>query len=114
MFAKFKFEFFYSLNGSVSLTIFVGNENLDRSYYFLFSVAVFASEEDEMAEMQKKLNAEVMEKPFSVEDEKKIDSYIKSAMAKDLKPEKKVDHVDFVGPTTKRRITRVVGKTVVG
>ncbi len=60
------------------------------AFLLLFaSVAVFASEEDEMAEMQKKLNAEVMEKPFSVEDEKKIDSYIKSAMAKDLKPEKK-------------------------
>lgn len=45
-----------------------------------------ASEEDEMASMQRRLNAEVMEKPFSVEDEKKIDAYIKDAMKKDLKP----------------------------
>lgn len=47
---------------------------------------VIASEEDEMAAMQKRLNAEVMEKPFSVEDEKKIDAYIKDAMKRDLKP----------------------------
>lgn len=39
-----------------------------------------------MAEMQRRLNAEVMEKPFSVEAEGKIDAYIKEAMAKDLKP----------------------------
>jgi len=45
-----------------------------------------ASEEDEMAAMQRKLNAEVMEKPFSVADEKKIDAYIKDAMKKDLQP----------------------------
>lgn len=45
-----------------------------------------ASEEDELAKMQQKLNAEVMEKPFSVADEKKIDAYIKDAMKKDLKP----------------------------
>ena len=40
----------------------------------------------DLAEMQKKLNAAVMEKPFSVADEAKIDAYIKSAMTKDLKP----------------------------
>jgi hypothetical protein len=40
----------------------------------------------ELAEMQKKLNAEILEKPFSVADEAKIDAYIKSAMSKDLKP----------------------------
>ena len=55
-----------------------------------FSGGLLASEEDEMAEMQKRLNAEVMEKPFSVEEEKKIDSYIKEAMKKDLKPATKV------------------------
>jgi hypothetical protein len=51
-----------------------------------FSTALYASEEDELAEMQRKLNAEVMEKPFSVAEEKKIDAYIKDAMKKDLKP----------------------------
>jgi hypothetical protein len=40
-----------------------------------------------IAEMQQRLNAQVMEKPFSVEDEKKIDEYVKDALAKDLKPE---------------------------
>ncbi len=53
---------------------------------FSFTFQLLASEEDEMAAMQKRLNAEVMEKPFSVADEKKIDEYIKSAMKKDLKP----------------------------
>ena len=49
------------------------------------SQAISQSEKD-LAEMQKSLNAAVLEKPFSVADEAKIDSYIKSAMAKDLKP----------------------------
>lgn len=51
-----------------------------------FSESVFAGKKEDMAEMQKRLNAEVMEKPFSVEDEEKIDAYIKDAMQKDLKP----------------------------
>jgi len=55
---------------------------------FTFIQSSIASEEDEMAEMQKRLNAEVMEKPFSVADEKKIDEYIKNAMKKDLQPVK--------------------------
>lgn len=47
----------------------------------------FADEEADMAAYQARLNAEVMEKPFSVEDEAKIDAYVKSAMEKDLKPD---------------------------
>lgn len=44
--------------------------------------------EEEMMAMQRQLNVtQVLEKPFSVEDEAKIDEYIKGAMAKDLKPE---------------------------
>lgn len=39
--------------------------------------------------MQKKLNAQVLEKPFSVEDVEKIDLYIKDAMKKDIKPREK-------------------------
>jgi len=54
-----------------------------------FSNAAWSTDEDELAKMQARLNAEVMEKPFSVADEKKIDSFIKSAMAKDLKPKAK-------------------------
>lgn len=41
----------------------------------------------EMAEMQKQLNAEVMAKPFSVEEMSQIDSYIAEAMKKNLVPE---------------------------
>ncbi len=48
---------------------------------------VFAGEAEEMAEMQKKLNSQVMEKPFSVEDTEKIDADIKDAMAKHMKPD---------------------------
>jgi len=58
--------------------------------FFLLSIILtqtsYAGEEEDMAAMQKRLNAEVMEKPFSVADEKKIDGYIKDAMKKDLKP----------------------------
>ncbi len=61
-----------------------------------FSNAIYAgdgtgdqTEEEAMAAMQRRLNAEVMEKPFSVEDEKKIDSYINNAMKKNLKPPQK-------------------------
>jgi len=50
-----------------------------------FANAHAASDEDIKA-MQQKLNAEVMAKPFSVEDEAKIDEYIKKGMEKDLKP----------------------------
>jgi hypothetical protein len=39
-----------------------------------------------MAAMQQRLNQEVLEKPFSVEDEAKIDAYIQDAMKKNLKP----------------------------
>jgi len=46
-------------------------------------------QKEAMAEMQRRLNAEVMEKPFSVEAEEKIDAYVKEAMAKDLQPEVK-------------------------
>lgn len=63
---------------------------------FFFSNMLIANEEDEMAAMQKRLNAEVMEKPFSVADEKKIDAFIKAAMVKDLKPAKKAP--DFWKP----------------
>lgn len=41
---------------------------------------------DEMAEIQKRLNAETMDKPFQVEDAAKVDSYIQDGMKKDLKP----------------------------
>ncbi len=52
----------------------------------LASFSANAQTDKDLAEMQKKLNAEVMEKPFSVADEAKIDAFIKDAMAKNLKP----------------------------
>lgn len=51
-----------------------------------FAPAVFASDEDDMAEMQRKLNKQVVEKPFSVEDAAKIDAYVADALKKNVKP----------------------------
>lgn len=47
---------------------------------------VFASEADDMATMQKKLNAETFEHPFLAEQPEKVEAYIKEAMKKELKP----------------------------
>jgi hypothetical protein len=52
----------------------------------LATAPVFAGDEDDMAEMQKRLNDQVMQKPFSVEDAAKVDAYVQEAMKKDLKP----------------------------
>ncbi len=52
----------------------------------LAATSAVAGTDDDMAEMQKQLNAEVMQKPFSVEDSAKIDAYVKESMKKDLKP----------------------------
>jgi hypothetical protein len=46
-----------------------------------------AGDDKELEEMQKKLNSQVMEKPFSVEEVGKINAYIEDAMKKDLKPQ---------------------------
>lgn len=54
----------------------------------LAAQSVFAGEDD-VAEMQKKLNAQVMEKPFTVEDQQKIDAYVTEAMQKNLKPKER-------------------------
>lgn len=59
--------------------------SLTLSLALMPTIAV-AQTDKELAEMQKKLNAAVMEKPFSVADEAKVDAFIKNAMAKDLKP----------------------------
>ncbi len=56
---------------------------------FLLCVTVpaFAQTDEELQAMQQQLNSEVMEKPFSVEDEAKIEQYINDAMQKQLKPQ---------------------------
>ncbi len=56
---------------------------------FCFLPTTFALAETDsksLADMQRQLNQEVITKEFSVEDEAKIDAFIKDAMAKDLKP----------------------------
>lgn len=54
-----------------------------------FVSAVFASDEDDMAKMQRQLNQQTLEKPFSVEDAAKVDAYVADAMKKNLKPREK-------------------------
>ena len=53
---------------------------------FFAQSTAFASEEDDMAAMQKQLNADVFEKPFLAEQPEKVEAYIKEAMKKNLKP----------------------------
>ncbi len=52
----------------------------------LFTQITVASEEDEMAEMQRMLNQQVMAAPFDPGDPARVDAYIKEAMKKDLQP----------------------------
>jgi len=52
----------------------------------LFATAVFAGDAEDMAAMQQRLNQEVMSKPFTVEDAKKIDAYVEDALKKGVKP----------------------------
>ena len=57
------------------------------SALFLLPLRVaYSGDAEDLAEMQKKLNAEVMSKSFSVEETAKIDAYIKEGMKNDLKP----------------------------
>ena len=44
----------------------------------------FASEADDMAAMQKKLNAETMDQPFLAEQPEKVEAYIQDAMKKGI------------------------------
>ena len=48
--------------------------------------SAFADDEDDLAKMQQQLNAQVMQKPFTVEDTAKLDAYIKEGMKKNMKP----------------------------
>lgn len=54
--------------------------------FFVNSAAVFASDEDEMATIQKKYNTEIMEQEFFAEQPDKVEAYIREAMKKELKP----------------------------
>ena len=50
------------------------------------SAAAVAADKDEMADIQKKYNTEIMEKEFFAEQPDKVEAYIKEAMEKELKP----------------------------
>lgn len=52
----------------------------------IMSSLTSAGEAEDMAKMQKQLNAEVMSQPFDAGDPGKIDAYIEDAMANDIKP----------------------------
>ena len=52
----------------------------------LQAAVTLASEEEDMAEMQRQLNADVMAQPFDADDAARIDAYVRDAMKKDLKP----------------------------
>lgn len=45
-----------------------------------------AAPETDQERMQRQLNQQVMDAPFSVADQAKIDAYVKNAMEKNLKP----------------------------
>ena len=48
--------------------------------------AVWADEAEDMAEMQRQLNADIMAQPFDPSDVARVDAYIEQAMKDDLKP----------------------------
>lgn len=61
------------------------------NFFLVFALVFSASpswsdDEDDLAEMQRQLNAEVMAQPFDPGDVAKVDAYIKDALAKDIKP----------------------------
>ncbi len=55
--------------------------------FFVTNLALAASDNDEMAEMQKKYNTEIMKQEFFAEQPEKVEAYIREAMKKELKPE---------------------------
>lgn len=61
--------------------------NLVLSALFFVTGAAFASEEDDLAEMQRQLNSEVLSQPFLAEQPEKVDAYIKESKKKGLTPE---------------------------
>lgn len=63
------------------------NKMLAACIMLIVSLPAFASEEDELAEMQKQLNQEVMSKPFSTAELAEIDAYIERSLEKNVKPE---------------------------
>ena len=44
------------------------------------------AQDDEMAQMQRQLNKEVMERPFLAEEPEKVEAYIQEASKKHIKP----------------------------
>jgi len=70
-----------------------GTRCIHRAFLFVSCLIVAAPSlsadaETDTAEMQRRLNQEVMQKPFSVEDQARIDAHVKEAMKKNLGPVK--------------------------
>ena len=68
-------------------------DTMSRFILLLFCISTaaplaFADSEADMERMQRSLNEQVMQKPFSVEDQSRIDAHIKDAMKKNLEPVK--------------------------
>jgi hypothetical protein len=59
---------------------------LSFSLALLVVSAAFSGDEEDLQKYQRQLNSEVMTGPFAVEDDAKVDAYIKEAMKKDIKP----------------------------
>lgn len=67
------------LSASISLIV--------ASSMVLSTEPLWAGEEEDLAEMQRQLNADVMAQPFDPADVARVDAYIEQAMKDNLKPE---------------------------
>lgn len=61
--------------------------SLVLSACFFFTGIAFATEEEDLAEMQRQLNSEVMAEPFLAEQPEKVEAYIKESKKNGLTPE---------------------------
>jgi PBP1b-binding outer membrane lipoprotein LpoB len=57
------------------------------AHLLMAGTATLAASKEELAEMQRKLNAEVQATPFSVAEEAKIDAYITDSINRGIKPD---------------------------
>lgn len=74
-------------SGSLSKTLYKMLTVLICAQLAFATFAQEESEDDELARMQKELNAEVMSKPFLAEKPEEVDKYIKSMLEKNVKPQ---------------------------
>ena len=65
-------------------------KNLVWAVAAVLPAMVFAGQEEDMAEMQRRLNEQVMSQPFDAGDVEKADAYANEAMKKHLPPSGRV------------------------